>query len=328
MRTRLSRIRWTLVAALLLCGLSRPSGQGLSFAAPFPSITKNAATGLQVNYSVGKIASGGLITAITAGNVTATDAMTNCQAPTYPSCNFIYWPGATNSLLVTTSVSTAWAPGNVVVAFVTSTGGNISAITPATINVAPVPTIAGYWVSPGACQQVVSGNSTGTNGQTVVGASNTPVIMSSTSASGTNTHSYLCNISPVVRPSYVVDATFYYGVDVSSLGTQANVLASGTLNGSIVFGSITYPSPGASETPSSVTPVRADSGTLTIAPVVASFNVTSTTAGSFYSVKFTPASPIAVTADHVQLLLTVTLQAAATTATITDSPGVFVRYTR
>ena len=40
--------------------------------------------------------------------------------------------------------------------------------------------------------------------------------------------------------------------------------------------------------------------------------------------QFTPASPISVITDRQQLLLTVTLQCAGTTATTTNSPGFLV----
>lgn len=188
-----------------------------------------------------------------------------------------------------------------------------------------------YWVPPGNCNSTVSGNSTGTQGLTTAGASATPVVQAQTSATGTNTHTYICNITP---PYYLVtsgngfeitDAVFMYAAE-NQLGTQSATLASGTMNSSMVFGRITYPTAAASETPSTVTPVRADSGTLTITPVVGSFNVTTTTAGSFYSVKFTPASPITFVTDLRQLLLTVTLQALANTPTITNSPGVLVHF--
>jgi len=186
-----------------------------------------------------------------------------------------------------------------------------------------------YWVPPSACQSLVSGNSTGTQGLTVVGASNTPIDQASTSATGTNTHTFICNITP---PNGIVtsgigyaikDAVFAYGLK-NQLGTQAATLSSGTMNSSVVFSYIAYPTSGASETPSTVTPVRADSGNLVITPAVASFNRTTTTDGSFYTVTFTPASPIAWKTDQRQLLLTVTLQGILTTALVTYTPGVLV----
>lgn len=190
-----------------------------------------------------------------------------------------------------------------------------------------------YWVPPGACNSTVSGNSTGTNGLTTTGASATPVVQAQTDGTGTNTHTFICNIAP---PSWivttgtglqVVSATFFYGVQTTGLGTQAAVLASGTMNSSQVFSYIAYPSPGVGEVASTVTPVRADSGTLTITPVVASANVATTTAGAFYSMTFTPASgTLAWKTDLRQLLLTVTLLNTATSATVTNSPGVLVRF--
>lgn len=189
----------------------------------------------------------------------------------------------------------------------------------------------GYWVPPASCVSSVSANSTGTNGQTTTGASAVPVVQASTSASGTNTHKYLCNLAP---PQWlpttgsrisIQDAVFVYSsTNTTDLGTQAAVLASGTFNGSLVFSYIAYPTAGANEAASAVTPVRADSGSLVITPTAASFNVSSTLAGRFVTVKFQPASPILWNTDMRQLLLTVVLQNAATTATITSSPGVLV----
>jgi hypothetical protein len=188
-----------------------------------------------------------------------------------------------------------------------------------------------YWVAPGNCYSTISGNSTGTQGLTVSGASNTPVIQAGTSNVGTNTHTYICNITPpngivTTRTGFAIqDATVAYSVPTGSLGTQAATLGSGTMNSSIVFAYIAYPTPATGESASSVTPVRADSGNLVILPTVANFNVNTLTAGSFYTVRFTPATPIAWKTDLRQLLLTMTLQAPATTAVTTNVSGVLVR---
>lgn len=188
-----------------------------------------------------------------------------------------------------------------------------------------------YWVSPSDCTSVVSGNSTGTNGQTVAGASNTPVVQAQTSASGTNTHTYICNIAPPVNllnrtgnRITIYDAVVFYGTQTTALDTQVASGSAGTLNSSIVFSFINYPTPGANETSSNVTPVRADSGTLAMTPVVGSFNVSTTVAGRFFSQTFTPASPISWNTDLSQLLLTITLKLQASSATVTNSPGVLI----
>lgn len=192
-------------------------------------------------------------------------------------------------------------------------------------------TDATFFVPPSSCYSSVSGNSAGTNGLTVAGASNTPVIQASTSNSGTNTHTYVCVVQLPTRLQsgrgvQITDVTPLYGVQTSALGTQANTLASGTFNSSIVFSNIAFPVAAASETASTVTPVRADAGTMVVAPVAASFNTATTTAGGFYSAKFAPASPILMNTDLQSLLFTFTLQCAATSATITNLAGLQVHY--
>jgi hypothetical protein len=188
-----------------------------------------------------------------------------------------------------------------------------------------------YWVKPGDCSGTTA-NATGTNGLTVVGASNKNVIQVQSTNVGTNTHIYACEIAP---PSFivsattglaVVDAVFAYGVQTTGLGTQAAVLASGTMNAVQVFNTITYPAAGAGETPSTVTPVRGDTGTLVITPAVASANVATTTAGAFVTTTFTPATAIPVSTDFKDLMLQVGLLNTATSATITNSPGVLVHF--
>lgn len=186
-----------------------------------------------------------------------------------------------------------------------------------------------YWVPPAACQSVVSGNSTGTQGLTTAGTSNTPVVQAQTSAVGTNTHTYLCNINPPgaltstgTRVS-ITDALVAYS-STTVLGTQASVGASGTFNGTTVFTLINYPPAGPSETVTTLAPVRADSGTLTVVPAVASFNTSTQTAGTFFTVDFQPASPIQWNTDLQQLLLNFTLQAAAGVATTTNLSGIQV----
>jgi hypothetical protein len=161
------------------------------------------------------------------------------------------------------------------------------------------------------------------------------VVQASTSSTGTNTHTYVCKVhvpqqltnTQPGKGVYISNVVWYYGVQGAALGTQSATLASGTMNSSTVFGTVTYPGSGATETPSTVAPVRADSGTLTITPAVASFNTATTTAGAFYTVTFTPASPILLQTDLQDLVLTFTLQCAATTATTTNSTGGIIHYT-
>lgn len=189
------------------------------------------------------------------------------------------------------------------------------------------------WVNPTACNSSVSGNGTGTNGFTALGtAPSIPVVEANTSATGTNTHYFVCSIPipsrlALTKSIYVLDITAFYGVQTTGLGTQVAVLASGTLNAKTVFTKIAYPAATASQTATGLAEaVRADTGTLTIAPVVASFNVATTTAGEFYSAKFTPSVAIPVAVDNTQLLFTLSLLNTATSITITNLPGILVHY--
>jgi len=187
-----------------------------------------------------------------------------------------------------------------------------------------------YWVPPGNCNTTASGNTTGTQGQTISGASAMPVVQAQTSVTGTNTVTFICNISPPQSIKTtgtglgILDAIFTYAVVTGPLGTQVATLSSGTMNGSTVFSYVAYPTPVGAQTPSTVTPVRADANTLVITPVVASFNTTTTTAGSFFAAKFTPAAPIAWKTDLRQLLMTVTLQGLASTPYTINSAGVLL----
>ena len=190
-----------------------------------------------------------------------------------------------------------------------------------------------YWVPPGACNRTVSGSATGTNGLTISGASNMPVVQNQVAAgSYGDTVTFICNITPpntIITSGngiMITDAVFMYAPTTAGLGTQTASLASGTMNSGQVFSYVAYPTPATSETPSTITPVRADSGTMTITPVVGSSNVTTITAGSFYSVRFTPASGTLVfKTDLRQLLLTVVL-ATDGAANVINSPGALVHF--
>lgn len=195
----------------------------------------------------------------------------------------------------------------------------------------------GYaFLGPSACQSSVSGNSTGTNGFTALGtAPSLPVVEASTSTTGTNTHYFMCNLNHltgglsagVARSIQVMDVVALYGVQTTGLGTQVATLASGTMNSKIVFTKIAYPTAAASETATGLAEAaRADSGTLTITPAVASFNVATTTAGEFYSAKFTPAAAFPLNVDLQQNLFTLSLLNTATSATVTNLPGIIVHY--
>lgn len=197
------------------------------------------------------------------------------------------------------------------------------------------------WVGPGNCAYSTSGGTLttptfGAAGNTALGLINassaiTPVYQVATTNSGTATNTITCAIpvpsrANIARGVFVADVTFFYGVQQTGLGTQAVVLASGTMNAQAVFTTITMPAAGTSETASTVTPVRWDSGTLTLLPTVANFNVATTTAGAFYSEKFTPATPMSMNTDLTGYYVNFTVLETATSASTVNTPGFLVHY--
>lgn len=360
-------MRRTLFASLVLCAALvsvatfhapsrfQPDLSAQGYSGALPNIAASAPTGLGVTYSSGLVTQGGLQQSISSGTLTVANTMTSCQAPAYTACNFVYWASGT-SLLTTTTPSTAFAVGNVVVAYVTSTGGNITAVTPAawapstaasTIRPSGSNSGGAYWIPPGNCWYSVAtgtlttptfGAAPGVTalGLNVVGASSVPVMqVATTNAAVVSTNTISCWLNPPTtvgvsgRGVNVVDAVVTYGIQQTGgvNGTQVAVLASGTMNGSLVFDKIALPAAGASETPSTVTPVRADSGTLTITPVVGSFNAAITTAGAFYTSTFTPAAPIALTTDFTLYRINFPVLCNTTQATTINVAGVLVHYT-
>lgn len=357
--TRLGQAALLMAALTLIAvfSLSTPpqrlEAQGYSGALPN---VLTPASGLTVTYTNGSVTSGGLVTAITGSTVLVSNTQTDCSAPAYASCNFVYWnTGA--SLATTTAVATAFAPGNVIVAYVTASGGNVTAVTPASwapANTATTQTPGGttntagaYWVPPGNCwYSVATGTLTTptfgagpgvTNlGLNVVGASNVPVMqVATTNAAVVSVNTISCVINPpstvgiTGRGVNLVNADVIYGLQQTGgvNATQVSVAASGTMNGTLVFDKVAFPAPGASETPSTVTPVRADAGTLAYTPAMASFNSVVTTAGAFFTQRFTPATPFALTTDETIYHINFTVLCNTTQATTINVAGVLVHFT-
>ncbi len=334
------------------------TAQGYSGA--MPNVTAASGTSLRLPYTAGTITSGGALQAISADatGLLSTASMTSCAAPAYSACNFVYWNTGT-SLSITVTAATAFAPGNVVVAFVTTTGTDINVITPAawspwTASATNTATGTGagasnsagaYWVPPGNCwYSVATGTLTAptfgaTGGVTSLGLvvfSGIPVMqVATTNAAVISVNTLTCLVNPpstigiTGRGVNLVNADFFYGIQQAGgvNATQVYSLAAGTMNGTIVFGKTAMPAPGAAETPSTVTPIRADAGTLVINPAGASFNSIVTTAGAFFTQRFTPATPFGLTVDETMYYVSLTVLCNTTQATTINTPGVMVHYT-
>jgi hypothetical protein len=337
---------------------AHPKAQGYSGA--MPNVTATAATGLGITYTAGSITVGGPpAQAITAGTLTATNTMTSCVAPAYTACNFIYWTSGT-ALLLTTSATTAFTPGNVIVAFCTSTGGNITTCSPSSYNsvvssaTTTVPTgqvnsAGAYWIPPGNCWYgVVTGTltaptfgaqpvATGLGLTTVIATAPALPVMqvATTNAAVISVNTITCVINPpstvgvTGRGVNLVNADFFYGIQQTGgvNATQVYSLASGTMNGALVFSKVVMPAPGAAETPSTVAPVRADAGTLVVNPAGASFNSLVTTAGAFFTQRYQPATPFSLTTDETVYYAAMTFLCNTTQATTINLAGVLVHFT-
>lgn len=135
-----------------------------AFAAP--GITAVAGASSAVTYTAGTVYSGGTAEAITAGTINnLTTSTTNCTAPAYSSCVFIYWASG-SSLLATSTYATASASGNVIVAYVTvASNGTITLINPASLSLA----------GPGAANPITAGTPIyyGDSGAPVLGTAGT-----------------------------------------------------------------------------------------------------------------------------------------------------------
>lgn len=117
----------TLVTLALLLTGQRVSAQAYSTPPTLQAFQAGVttATTLTLPYTIGIVQVGGAQQIIQPGSVALTDNMYACNAPQYAACNFIYWSGVGTGLLTTTSPQTAFAAGNAIVGFVTTTGGVI-----------------------------------------------------------------------------------------------------------------------------------------------------------------------------------------------------------
>lgn len=98
--------------------------QGPFFQAPYVT----AGSGLAVNYTAGTIFAGGQQVAVTAGTVSGLAASQgNCTRPAYSACNIIY-ATATPTVASTTSIATAAASGNTILAFVQTGASTVTQV--------------------------------------------------------------------------------------------------------------------------------------------------------------------------------------------------------
>ena len=316
--------RWTLGLLLAFVALLPPSPRlhAQGYSGGIINVAATGATGLGITYGSGTVFYGGGSQAITGSTLTATDAMTDCTAPGYASCNFVYWAGSGGSLSITTTTLTAFKPTNVVVAFCTTTGGNVSACVPASrqqglpyVNY----TDGSYFVSPSACLFTLTTTAADTNFPAFerAGAGQLAFTMQTNTTAGTVT--FTCDITP--PPSRTTAGTglsitavdLLYGIGT----TTASAMAAPTIN------STTGPAVGGAAAGTVSTTAL---GTLTVTPV--SLQLTAVTNGLFYRLSAAAGTPLTYTGAGVQLVYEQAVTTAGTTKTKVQLYGLVVTYTR
>lgn len=178
----------------------------------------------------------------------------------------------------------------------------------------------GYFVvPPAACFGATTGTAGAGNDTIVLDGSVPALKVSATNASGSH-EVFTCVITVPSRLTAgkgvtITDITYLYSVQT----TTATSMVASTLN------TFTAPAAGASETASSATLVAAG-GSLTQTPVVASANLTSVSAGQYYSEKVALGTPFTVTTDLQPLVFTFEIDQSASAAQIVTTPGLVVHY--
>lgn len=80
-----------------------------------PAVAQNTTT--SVKWTAGTLNNGGHAVTVTAGTAAVTTSKTDCTAPAYASCNFVY-ANSSGTVAVTATLATAMAAGNSLMAYV------------------------------------------------------------------------------------------------------------------------------------------------------------------------------------------------------------------
>ncbi len=280
-----------LVSAILVSNqaIERMSAQGYSGA--LPVVSPHSGTSLRAVYTAGTVSNGGSRQAITADatGLLTTASQGDCAAPTFTACNIIYWNSGV-SLATTTSVLTAFKPGNVVIAYVTTDGTDILLVTPASWSpgqASSTYTDGEYFVPPSACvfdygTTVVD---TGFPAMTVTATGEIAYRTQTNVTSGTVT--VTCNVTPPKSRTTtgtgitVTGIDLLYSIGTTSLASSADPIVYSTT------GPATAGAAGAGTV--STTPL----GALTFTPTSGNFQGTAITSGLMYRTNMTAGTPLA-----------------------------------
>ncbi len=273
------------------------NAQGYSGAAPV--VSPHSGTSLRAVYTAGTITYGGGTQAITADatGLLTTDSKTDCTAPAYASCNFIYWTSST-SLATTTVLETAFKPGNVVVAFVTTAAGDITAAIPASRNISVAPNVRTdrfFYVSPAGCSDVYTTTAADTGFPKWATAATGEALRAFQTDTTAGTVTLTCPLMPPGSLSTSGTGMTVTGIDVI-YGITTTTLTSVT--DPVVY-SITAPATAGGAAAGTVSNTAL--GTLTLLPTTGTWQGTAVTSGLLYRGSITAGTPLAINSPNVHL---------------------------
>lgn len=307
--------------ALSVTSNSTLEAQGYSGA--LPVVSAASGTSLRAVYTAGTVSNGGSQQAITADatGLLTTASQGDCAAPTFTACNIVYWTSST-SLAVTTSVATAFKPGNIVVAYVTTDGTDILAVTPASWS----PGIASntqtdrfYFAPPTNCMFTPTTTAAASGWpKWILGAAGEPLLEYKTdTTAGSVSVSCIINM-PASRSTSGTGMTVT-GVDIlySIVGVTA------TSVGDPSFSTVTGP---ATAGGAATGTVASAGGSLTLLPVSGSWQKTAVTSGLLYRGSATFGTPVALNTPYQLLTVTFVVTTPGTTAEQIDLAGFTVYY--
>jgi hypothetical protein len=323
MKIRSLAVCGALTALLLLTAPFTPPVVGQGYSGAMPNVAAAAGTSLRATYTAGTITYGGATQAITADatGLLTTAAQTDCSSPGYATCNIIYWGGSGTALSTTTTVATAFKPGNVVVAFVTTNGTDITAVIPASRNpaVVPVTYTDGFAAfSPSACAPTFTTTATDSGFPAFLRvAAGQAVYANQTDTTG-GTVTIDCDLSSMLSRTTtggggvitVTGVNLIYSVVTTTLTSIANP----------VLKTITGPAAGGAAAGT----VADACGTLTYDP--STIQKTAITAGTYYTLNISCGTPLALTSAVRYLGLGLSMVTAGTTKTRFDIGSIVVQY--
>lgn len=314
----------SLIAAILIApALVRPTVGAQGYSGALPVVSAASGTSLRAVYTAGRVSNGGSQQAITADatGLLTTASQGDCAAPTFTACNIVYWTSST-ALATTTSVATAFKPGNIVVAYVTTNGTDILAVTPASWS----PGIASntqtdrfIYAPPTSCMFTPTTTAAASGWpKWILGAASEPLLEYKTDTTG-GTVSVSCILHQPGTRSTAGTGMTVTGVDV----LYSIVGVTSTSVGDPAFATVTGP---ATAGGAAAGTVAAAGGSLTLLPTTGTWQKTAVTSGLLYRGSATFGTAVALNTPYQLLTVTFLVTTPGTTATQIDLGGFFIYY--